>query len=128
VLHQIKLSDETLADVLRARLVGIRATEGAKSKPESVEEEEKIIKAAMPVWAVLKDEKAKLSRTYTVDEFWRWLALAALDADTAGLRKVRETLEAGKLDDQALRIGAFLSEKDLPPVQAALKIRLTHVH
>ncbi|TIM05510.1 MoxR family ATPase [Mesorhizobium sp.] len=126
VLHEIKLTDITVAEILRSRLGELRdfsAERASTEPPFRGDAEERVVKAALPVWTALKTTP-NLSRTYTVDEFWRWLAIAILDVDDAGILNVANALADRKLEYPALRTLTLLPEKDRILVQAKLEANL----
>ncbi|MER9924453.1 MoxR family ATPase [Mesorhizobium sp. M0048] len=116
VLHEIKLTEETVADILRSRLGEIRSR---SDPPPLVDPENTLITAALPVWTALKLTPG-LSRAYTVDEFWRWLAIAVLNLDDAAALEVAKALQERKLDHVALRTKTLLLGDDLAAVQRKL--------
>ncbi|TPK87363.1 MoxR family ATPase [Mesorhizobium sp. B2-4-17] len=124
VQHEIKLDDDTIAKILSTHMSVVRMMSGPALKPAEekavAEAETAIIDAALPVWGAVK--RTKLGRNYTIDEFWRWLALATYGLRTsvelAGLAK---ELQANNLHCEQLRNQALFAEVDLAALENSLK-------
>ncbi|RWP51078.1 MoxR family ATPase [Mesorhizobium sp.] len=126
VLHEIKLDDDTIVKILMSHLAAVRA-DSMLSGPALTqadaqalaEGENAIIKAALPIWTAVK--KIKLGQIYTIDQFWRWLGLAAYDLRTAPeLEKLAKALEDRDLRSDLLHSQTLFSEADLKAIEISL--------
>jgi len=107
VLHEIKLDDKTVHDILAQRLRDLHQADQGSPFPE-----DELIDAAVALWKVVVGSRANLARNYTIDEFWRWLALETGYGGDPG--KVATALRRRKLQKELLpNVETLFSQADL---------------
>jgi MoxR-like ATPase len=108
VLHEIRLDAATIGKILIQRLRDLHQSDS--TEPE-------LIKAAVGLWKAVVDNRSRLVRSYTIDEFWRWLALETCYGNDP--KELATALRERKLEKEHLaNIETLFSQADLAILRA----------